>query len=558
MVPFRLSAVFGLSKLEKLEEKMDGKLEKLGDKMEGISLEVKRLARLHSGRHVDQEPRQEPYQESATASGSNAKFHLRFLDGLKTPIYTEKNIKSESNSGIRIGIFDGDIMIREGPLSRAKVEMLVLRGDFCNDGRESWTEEEFNSHIAQGRHGQGFVLGGDCSVWLNNGEASFSGAIRFKEGSSRTRSRMFIVAARVCIDGKTTDRVREAVMMPVTVLDRRNEANEKRHPPELEDEVYRLEEISKDGTYHKRLKDAHILTVQDFLKALNKDATKLHKEVLRMKKLNNSWEKMVKHARECSLIDSHELIAYRNDAANVVLFFNCVYDLVGAEFAGDYVAQNNFDAAKKAQANKLKELARDELDSAPFDYVMNGCLPVPFISRENYFVSIPILAPDTALQGTTASEYLRHDGINHVTEPSHHNEYVHGDQNRVNPHYYNQGEEMPPSGQQQHTALATFAYVEGDLSDLFFEGSGQVNIHSQMQVPISVNSSSAMEASTYVQYNLLSQQFLPTQFQESMSGMHYSESLPNLVAEQSTRYDDLIPGPEPSAYSFPGPGYRSS
>jgi hypothetical protein len=163
-------------------------------------------------------------EQSATASGSNAKFHLRFLDGLKTPIYTEKSIMSESNSAIRIGIFDGDgNMIRDGPLSKAKVEMLVLRGDFCNDGRESWTEEEFNSHVAQGRHGQGFVLGGDCSVWLNNGEASFGGTVRFKEGSSRTRSRKFIVAARVCIDGKAADRVREAVMKPATVLDRRNE-----------------------------------------------------------------------------------------------------------------------------------------------------------------------------------------------------------------------------------------------------------------------------------------------------------------------------------------------
>jgi hypothetical protein len=56
-------------------------------------------------------------------------------------------------------------------------------------------------------------------------------------------------------------------------------ANEKRHPPELDDEVYRLEEISKDGTYRKRLDKAQIFTVRDFLKALNKDANKLRKEV---------------------------------------------------------------------------------------------------------------------------------------------------------------------------------------------------------------------------------------------------------------------------------------
>ena len=73
-------------------------------------------------------------------------------------------------------------------------------------------------------------------------------------------------------------------------------------------------------------------------------------QVLRIKKLNNSWEKMVKHARECCLTENHELIAYHNEAANVVLFFNCVYDLVGAEFAGDYIPQDNFDASKKVHS----------------------------------------------------------------------------------------------------------------------------------------------------------------------------------------------------------------
>ena len=132
-------------------------------------------------------------------SEPNANIRLRFLDGLKTPIYTDKIIASESNAAIRIGVFDGDKMISEGPLSKAKVEILVLRGDFCSDGQESWTEEEFNSHIAQGRHRQGSVLGGDCSAWLNNGEASL-GKIRFREGSSRTPSRKFIVGGRVCMN----------------------------------------------------------------------------------------------------------------------------------------------------------------------------------------------------------------------------------------------------------------------------------------------------------------------------------------------------------------------
>ena len=35
-------------------------------------------------------------------------------------------------------------------------------------------------------------------------------------------------------------------------------ANEKRYPPKPNDEVYRLEEIANDGTYHRRLKNAKI------------------------------------------------------------------------------------------------------------------------------------------------------------------------------------------------------------------------------------------------------------------------------------------------------------
>nr|XP_051185192.1 calmodulin-binding protein 60 D-like isoform X2 [Lolium perenne] len=564
---FQKAQTLMLSKFEGKLEKMEGKLEKFGEKMEGISLEVKKLARLLSNRHDDQQPRQE---QSATASGSNAKFHLRFLDGLKTPIYTEKSIISESNSAIRIGIFDGDgNMIRDGPLSKVKVEMLVLRGDFCNDGRESWTEEEFNSHVAQGRHGQGFVLGGDCSVWLNNGEASFGGVIRFKEGSSRTRSRKFVVAARVCMDGKPADRVQEAVMKPVTVLDRRNEANEKRHPPELDDEVYRLEEISKDGTYHKRLQNAEIFTVKDLLKALNNDANKLRKDVLQMKKLNNSWEKMVKHARECLLADNHQLIAYFDEVANVVLFFNCVYDLVGAGFNGGYVAQNNFDAAQKALTNELMELARNELDSTPFNYVMNGGLPVPVPSRENSFISMPVLAPDAVLQ---ASEYRRHDRIDHATYGifSLGDACVHGDQNTASTDYFHGTcEGIPPLGHQQPSTSAVPYWDQSpglmisshgnawdcNPLDWRFAGSSQVNNHSHAQADMSFNGGRALEASTSSQNNLLLQQSFPTQFQESMPRMRYSNDVPNPVDEPSIWQDDLLPEPEPSANPFQGPGY---
>ena len=52
---------------------------------------------------------------------------------------------------------------------------------------------------------------------------------------------------------------------------------------------------------------------------------------------------------------------------------------------------------------------------------------------------------DLSFQGTTANENRLHDRIDHVTEPSHHNEYVHGDQNTVKSNYY-QGRSNPENG----------------------------------------------------------------------------------------------------------------
>lgn len=40
----------------------------------------------------------------------------------------------------------------------------------------------------------------------------------------------------------------------------------KHHPPMLEDDVWRLEKIGKDGAFHKKLAANGIKTVQDFLR----------------------------------------------------------------------------------------------------------------------------------------------------------------------------------------------------------------------------------------------------------------------------------------------------
>uniref|UniRef100_A0A0E0MNH3 Calmodulin-binding protein-like n=1 Tax=Oryza punctata TaxID=4537 RepID=A0A0E0MNH3_ORYPU len=404
----RATMVMSISQIGRMVQKLHRKLGSMQEQMDDISHEVKQLKLLYSNHHADQHSRLEP----------NTNVQLRFLNDLKTPVYTEKNITADNSEAIRVGIFEGDNMITDGPLSKVKVEIVVLRGDFSNDGRVSWTEEQFNNHIVQGRDGHG-VLGGDRIVWLRKGETCL-GKIRFKEGSSRTRSRMFIVGARVSKSENTGVRVQEAIMKPVTVLDRRNEANEKRHPPMLDDEVFRLEEICKDGTYHKRLQKAKIFTVRDFLKALNKNAKKLREEVLQMKKKTSSWDKMVGHAKECCLEEQHELKAYQNEEGKVTLFFNCVHQIVGATFGGDYVMYDNFDPVQKTLVNKLKDCVHARLEDIPSDYVMKNNYPEPVCTTSAAAAAGPLNPSDHEMLHTQvieAAENLGHVEVNCVAEP---------------------------------------------------------------------------------------------------------------------------------------------
>jgi hypothetical protein len=49
----------------------------------------------------------------------------------------------------------------------------------------------------------------------------------------------------------------------------------KHYPPALSDEVWRLDKIGKDGAFHKRLNQASIQTVEDFLRLVVMDPQRL-------------------------------------------------------------------------------------------------------------------------------------------------------------------------------------------------------------------------------------------------------------------------------------------
>ncbi|XP_062204453.1 calmodulin-binding protein 60 B-like isoform X2 [Phragmites australis] len=348
--------------------------------IQDLTQKVDNMTRSSPNHHNHEQLTQEANQERISVQsdvlatnqgeGKSSNIRLRFLNGIKTPVYHDDKIKPESDGAIKIGIFDGDKMIKSGPLSKAKVEILALEGNFPYDALDSWTDKEFNEHIARGRDGKGNVLvGKGTTARLINGERDL-GSIKFREGSCKARNGMFFIGARVCEGQPTGVRVQQAVMTPVVVQDRRNKSNEKSHPPKLNDRVHRLEKIAKDGKYFERLAKKNIHTVEDFLKALNKDPDNLAK-ILKINKEHEAWEKMIGHASNCCLEGKHKLKSYTCAEKNVKLFFNCVHRLVGAAFSGGrYTPADKFNQAEQESVAELKEDAYAELDVLPEDHVM--------------------------------------------------------------------------------------------------------------------------------------------------------------------------------------------
>nr|POE69659.1 protein sar deficient 1 [Quercus suber] len=68
----------------------------------------------------------------------------------------------------------------------------------------------------------------------------------------------------------------------------------------LDEDVWRLEKIGKDGAFHNKLKSEGIKTVQDFLK-LSIVNPQLLRKILGVGMSEKMWEATIKHARTCVL-----------------------------------------------------------------------------------------------------------------------------------------------------------------------------------------------------------------------------------------------------------------
>ncbi|KAG6642698.1 calmodulin-binding protein 60 B-like isoform X1 [Carya illinoinensis] len=288
--------------------------------------------------------------------GRNLQLH--FKSRLSLPLFTGGKVEGEQGAAIHIVLIDAiaNHVVTSGPESSVKLDVVVLEGDFNNEDDDSWTEEEFESHVVKEREGKRPLLTGDLQVILKEGVGSL-GDLTFTDNSSWIRSRKFRLGLKVssgCCEGT---RIREAKTEAFTVKDHRGELYKKHYPPALHDDVWRLEKIGKDGSFHKRLNKAGIYTVEDFLKLVVRDAPKL-RNILGSGMSNKMWDVLVEHAKTC-VLSGKVYVYYPEDERNVGVVFNNIYELCGLIANGQYFSADSLSENQKVNVDTLVKKAYD-------------------------------------------------------------------------------------------------------------------------------------------------------------------------------------------------------
>ncbi|KAM0845446.1 hypothetical protein ACQ4PT_056354 [Festuca glaucescens] len=302
------------------------------------------------------------------------RYQLMFLNGLK-PVYTMMKLEAKDGSALRVAIvenLENDLssIVRFGYLSSARVEVVVLHGNFNAKNEESWTPEEFNKHIVWGREKSAKLLNGDLTMKLSGGEAFLESA-NFTDNSSFTSTKKFRLGLRLV--NASGERVLEGITEPFRVKERRVEGFEKHYPPLLDDEVWRLERIGKNGAYHQALSGSGIYTVQKLLQSYKKNEQKLFKTFTKMSPA--AWKAIIGHAMTCKVGDA--LYLYEIKENNMGLFFDAILQLVGVKFGDRYKPADQLDQVEKNLVEILKQGAYENMKDIQYDYTMFNHSPVP-------------------------------------------------------------------------------------------------------------------------------------------------------------------------------------
>ncbi|GMI84205.1 hypothetical protein like AT5G57580 [Hibiscus trionum] len=286
------------------------------------------------------------------------RLQLHFRSRLSLPIFTGGKVEGEQGAAIHIVLVNSNTghVVTTGPEASVKLDVVVLEGDFNNEGDEDWTLEEFESHVVKEREGKRPLLTGDLQVTLKEGVGTL-GDLIFTDNSSWIRSRKFRLGLKVASGYCEGIRVREAKTEAITVKDHRGELYKKHYPPALNDEVWRLEKIGKDGSFHKRLNSAGIVTVEDFLRLVVTDQQKL-RNTLGSGMSNKMWEALLDHAKTC-VLSGKLYVYYTDDSRDNGIVFNNIYELNGLISGEQYIPADSLSDSQKVYVDSLVKKAYD-------------------------------------------------------------------------------------------------------------------------------------------------------------------------------------------------------
>ncbi|KAJ7294217.1 hypothetical protein O6H91_Y272400 [Diphasiastrum complanatum] len=287
---------------------------------------------------------------------------LQFRNNIALPLFTGGKVEGEQGSAIHVVLQDSESgqVVTRGLEAHAKLEIVVLEGDFSVDEEEDWTEEDFEAHEVRERNGKRPLLTGDLSVTLKEGMGTL-GELIFTDNSSWIRSRKFRLGVKIASGFCEGIRVREAKTEAFMVKDHRGELYKKHYPPQLHDEIWRLDKIGKDGAFHKRLNHAEIFSVEDFLRLLVMDSQKL-RHILGSGMSNKIWDATVEHAKTCVLSGKLH-VYYADEKHNIGVIFNNIFQLMGLIAEGQYVSVDSLTDSEKVYVDKLVKVAYENWEN---------------------------------------------------------------------------------------------------------------------------------------------------------------------------------------------------
>ncbi|BAU02772.1 hypothetical protein VIGAN_11235200 [Vigna angularis var. angularis] len=326
---------------------------------------------------------------------------LCFSKRLFLPIFTGSRILDVDENPINIVLMErsnNNEMVPTSLPHAIKLEILVIDGDFSPSENEDWTSDEFNRHMVKERHGKRPLLAGELNLIMRDGIAP-AGDMEFTDNSSWIRCRKFRVAVRVAPGSNQGVRIREGMTEAFMVKDHRGELYKKHYPPMLDDEVWRLEKIGKDGAFNKKLSSQGIKTVQEFLKLAVVDTLKL-RSILGVGMSDKMWEVTIKHAMTCDI--GSKLYIYRGP--QFTIFLDPICRLIRADVSGQTFS--NRDQITNLNKTYVDKLVRDAYARWPslevIDAVLNDNIAV-LTQGDQIAVSVATYDQNQYYSGQSAS-----------------------------------------------------------------------------------------------------------------------------------------------------------